>query len=240
MYGQAAAATYDDLTGNHLDAVLRAIRSLRVRPGLAVDVGCGTGALVRELNRRGWRARGIDSSPDMIRIARRRGPKGVFAVGDATRLRVSQEIDLVTATFDVTNHLRSSRRLSRLFACASKALRPGGALLFDCVTPHDIDRNWGGYLQYTCRPRWRLVRYGRRLAPSTGEIVYDFFVPSGRGTMRHQREIHRLRAWSRRELRAMLREAGFRRIRCVDAATLAPPASSCVRWMFLAERRVIP
>lgn len=236
MYGSIAAETYDELTGSHQRAVLKAIRSLAIPAGRAIDVGCGTGALVRALNSCGWRAHGIDASEDMVRAARRLGPRGAFAVGEATSFRARGGHDLVTATFDVANHLITSRRLSSFFASACRALRPGGVLLFDAVTPYDINRNWDSYLQYTCRPGWRLVRYGRRVRPSTGEIVYDFFLPRGGGAWTHHREMHRLHAWSRRDIAAMLRDRGFCRVRCVDAASLGIPRADCVRWMFTAKR----
>lgn len=236
MYGSAAAATYDELTGRHLRSVLRAVRGLGVAKGPAIDVGCGTGALVRELRQRGFHSTGIDASPHMVRIANRIGPRGAYVVGDAAHFGGAGTCVLVTATFDVTNHLLTAPRLSKFFACAARALAPGGALLFDTVTPHDIDCNWEDYLHYTRRPSWRLVRTGRRVGPATGEIEYDFFVRSGRSSWRHHHEAHRLRAWSRAEIQRRLEVAGFRRIRCVDAATLRAPGRRCVRWLFTAHR----
>lgn len=240
MYGPAAAETYDELTGDHQRAVLRALQGLHIPPGPALDVGCGTGALVRSLRQRGVQARGIDLSPDMVRIAKSRGPRGAFALGDAADFSVGDECALVTSTFDVTNHLRTDGKLSRFFACAARALAPGGVLLFDAVTPHDIDCNWDGYLHYMRRSMWRLVRWGRKLGPGVGEIEYDFYVRSGSGGWRHHHETHRLRAWPRQEIQRQLRAAGFWRIRCVDAATLRAPATHCIRWLFTAERRPRP
>ena len=239
MYGSAAAATYEELTGSHLRSVLRAVRGLRVAKGSAIDVGCGTGALVRELRRLGFQSKGIDASPHMVRTANRIGPRGAYAVGDATRFVGNGGCTLVTATFDVTNHLLTGRRLSRFFACAARTLAPGGALLFDTLTPHDIDCNWRDYLHYTRRPDWRLVRTGRRIGPATGEIEYDFFLRAG-SAWRHHHERHRLHAWPRAEIRRRLQAAGFSWVRCMDAATLGAPGRRCVRWLFTAQRRSAP
>lgn len=240
MYGPAAAATYDELTGDHQRSVLRALEALAVPSGPALDVGCGTGALVRSLRRRGMQSTGIDASTEMVRLANRRGPRGAYAVGDATEFSVSMECALVTATFDVVNHLLTTARLRSFLGCAARALSPGGVLLFDAVTPYDIDRNWDGYLHLTRRPTWHLVRHGRRVSPAVGEIEYDFYVRAvGRG-WQHHHEIHRLRAWPRAEIERHLKTAGFSRVTCVDAQTLRPPSPRCVRWMFTARRRSRP
>ena len=63
-----------------------------VRPGRAVDLGCGTGTNVVYLARRGWDAVGVDFSARAIAVARRRardanvGARARFEVADVTRL----------------------------------------------------------------------------------------------------------------------------------------------------------
>lgn len=41
-----------------------------------IDIGCGTGAFCAELNKRGYRVTGIDSSPKMIEVARKKQKAG--------------------------------------------------------------------------------------------------------------------------------------------------------------------
>ena len=234
MYGPAAAEHYERMTGAHLDRVLAMVR--RLPPGDALDVGCGTGALVRALRQAGWRARGIDRSRHMVSQARRRGPRAAFSQGDATRLPRLPSVDLVTATFDVFSHLQAAAQARAFLRGAARSLRPGGTLLFDAITPHDIDRNWVDYVHYVRRDRWRLVRFGRRVAPGVCELRYDWFVRERDGRWRHQHERHRLRAWTRAQVQSWLRSVGFGRIRCMDAATLRTPGRACVRWLFMASR----
>jgi SAM-dependent methyltransferase len=58
--------------------------------GVALDIGCGTGAHTIELARRGWQALGIDNQPKAIRLAReqaqKEGSNATFLEADVTAL----------------------------------------------------------------------------------------------------------------------------------------------------------
>jgi SAM-dependent methyltransferase len=62
--------------------------------GVALDIGCGTGAHTLELARRGWQAIGIDNQPKAIRLARQRAQaersSATFCEADVTALRDAQ------------------------------------------------------------------------------------------------------------------------------------------------------
>jgi len=49
-----------------------------MKEGLVVDLGCGIGHWALELNRAGYRVLGVDQSPAMIRLARRKAPASKF------------------------------------------------------------------------------------------------------------------------------------------------------------------
>src|SRR5579871_3905004 len=52
------------------------LRQAGVQAGPLLDIGCGTGSHARELARLGWKVTGIDLSPEMIGLARKRIPPG--------------------------------------------------------------------------------------------------------------------------------------------------------------------
>jgi SAM-dependent methyltransferase len=104
-----------------LDAALAA-EPARLR---ILDAGCGTGANLMELARRG-RACGVDISPDALRRSRERGA----SVARASLLALpfpDASFDLVTS-FDVLYHrwVEDDRRAVRELA---RVLRPGGLFL---------------------------------------------------------------------------------------------------------------
>ena len=60
-----------------------------------LDLGCGTGALTRQLLPLASRVAGADSSPDMIRQAQAQNPVIEFLVCDALDLPFREEWDVV-------------------------------------------------------------------------------------------------------------------------------------------------
>src|SRR5580765_3146634 len=107
------ARSYDVALGlNSFASTRQAFEELVRRYGIrfcsAADVGCGTGLFARYLSRC-WKARvlGVDRSPEMLIEARRNcRDDGVrFLTQDIRCLALPEPVDLVTANFDVVNHL---------------------------------------------------------------------------------------------------------------------------------------
>lgn len=99
-----------------------------------LDVGCGSGALLKKLSIAGIQAKGIDLSAEMIRRAQAQGLEA-----ECVDLCDLGEIyDALTAVFDVVNYLHEGD-LGRFFECAAKALRPGGHFLFDVNTLYGFE-----------------------------------------------------------------------------------------------------
>jgi trans-aconitate methyltransferase len=59
------------------------------------EVGCGAGAFLYELYRRGFDVAGIDLAPALIEAARKVMPEGRFNVGEASELSTEPPADLV-------------------------------------------------------------------------------------------------------------------------------------------------
>lgn len=96
-----------------------------------LDLGCGTGLLTEHLPHTRLAYRGIDVSPDFIRIGRDRyepRPGLSFEVADATRLEIG------TGTYDVVTLLNLLHlpgiHAPALLRRALAALKPGGRLVF--------------------------------------------------------------------------------------------------------------
>jgi 2-polyprenyl-3-methyl-5-hydroxy-6-metoxy-1,4-benzoquinol methylase len=100
---------------------LSPVRSLA--PGRALDVGCGRGALGGVLIDRGWRADGIEPSPEAVGAARERG---LYArAGTVTALELEPSAyDLVTFMHSLEHTADPLADLRR----AAGAMRPGATL----------------------------------------------------------------------------------------------------------------
>jgi SAM-dependent methyltransferase len=211
------------------------IDSPRFVVGRVLDVGCGDGVLLARLRSQGWDCKGLDASADMVRAARRRVGRTRISIGDARRLGRVGPVGLVTALGDVVNHLGSTRALQAFLRGARKALQPGGYLVLDTLDPRDIEQNWDGYVEYTSRPGWRLVRIGSSAGSGRGVLRYEYFTRGRSDRWRRHEEVHRLRAWPAGELRALLANSGLSAVEWLDGDSLGPTGPSTVRWLIVAQ-----
>ncbi len=115
-------------------AIFRAAGSGPV-PQAVLDVGCGTGRLLREMHRRWPQAEviGVDIAPGMIAEARRLASCGQFVVAPAEHLPLpAQSVDLAVSTMSFhhwTDKAEGIREIARV-------LRPDGRfILADHIAP---------------------------------------------------------------------------------------------------------
>jgi SAM-dependent methyltransferase len=113
-------------------AVPTLLSLLAPQPGENIlDIGCGQGVLAPYVVEAGARYTGIDASPRLLDIARRRhGKQGRFLLGDACDLEAVQ--GLLEGSYDGATFLLSIQDmdpLERVLASAAWALKPGGRLV---------------------------------------------------------------------------------------------------------------
>lgn len=101
----------------------------------ALDLGCGTGLLTKELHDRGATPVGIDLSERMISFARMDFPHLEFFVARADRMPFGdQEFDLVASSL-VVHYVKD---LNPLFSEVSRVLRPDGHFVFSMHHPFEM------------------------------------------------------------------------------------------------------
>ena len=114
------------------------LRLLLLRRGERVlDQACGQGAVSKSLHSEGAEVTGVDLSPRLIDIARRRSPKAIrYLVGDVRRLDSlpDTEFDAVVCVLAVQN----IEPIAPLFAESARLLRTGGRLVV--VLNHPVFR----------------------------------------------------------------------------------------------------
>lgn len=128
-YYAATADKYDDMrhhNGEHLRAVRIADRLLGDAPvGSILDVGCGTGKVLRWYSEQhpGASLCGVDPSPEMADLARQRVPDADIRVGPGHRLPFAdQSVDLVVAT-GILHHIEHTTEvIEEMFRVARRAV----------------------------------------------------------------------------------------------------------------------
>jgi SAM-dependent methyltransferase len=128
FYAEGRDIAVPDFVLDRLRAVVRSLARYRTNARW-LDIGCGSGTLLRAAGAEGWKAVGTEIAPAIVDAMR--------AQGLDARLGLTQELDLPSGGFDVVSAVEVLEHVpdpDSLIAEAARLLRPGGALYI--TTPH--------------------------------------------------------------------------------------------------------
>jgi SAM-dependent methyltransferase len=184
-----------------------------------LDIGCGTGGHSLEWARRGVASTGIDMSPSMIEIARRKSEAAALAaepawqVGDARDFCAEGRFDVATMMFAVLGYMNTNAEVHAALRNVRGHLEPGGLFVFDV---------WYGPAVLAVRPEGRVRTIEadgvRTLRAASTEIdsfnhlahvTFKLWSVEGDRFLGASEERHDMRFFFPQELALMLSAAGF-------------------------------
>lgn len=144
------AAKWDEWTGTVVPDLRRDyVRQLTedISPGARVlELGCGTGRPVAAMLAEAHDYRGVDVSPEMIRVAQANLPEARFESGDMATLRFPPDSFAAVVAFYSIIHLPRIHHAS-LFASIHRWLTPGGWFVANLGTSNlegSVEEDWLG------------------------------------------------------------------------------------------------
>ena len=171
-YDQIAPAYHQRYALNALKGVAAALLALVRECGAQqiLEVGCGTGRWLAELQAVAHRVYGLDLSPGMLGQARQQDARFRLMCAHATRLPFpGAAFDLVFCV-NALHHFDAPRVF---ISEARRLLRPGGALAVVGMDPHTGRDDWYVYHYFEGTLAADLARF-----PSAGTIL-DWMIASG-------------------------------------------------------------
>ena len=142
-YFAAHAAQWDAIRSLHVaesDVEAAIARALEGAPiGVLVDIGTGTGRMIERFGPQASHARGIDRSPEMLRLARAKLAESPFThwdlqQGDIGALPVEDQSADTVIIHQVLHFIPAPETA---IAQAARILRPGGRVVIVDFAPHD-------------------------------------------------------------------------------------------------------
>lgn len=241
---EALAASYDRLTNDvDYEATVAFYEKILAQEGLnprtAVDLACGTGSVALLLAQKGIRVTGVDLSEEMLTVACQKAQElstpPVFVCQPLQELRLPRAVDMAVCALDSLDYITDPEDCARAIRRVYKALNPGGIFLFDVNTPEklramdgqvfldeddDVYCVWRGEFD----EKTNICSYGMDLFQRRGKLWERSF------------EEHREYAYSRQQLTAYLKNAGFTRIRVYADRRLEEPGAGEQRIYFSARK----
>ena len=119
-------------------------RFLSERPGLVLDLACGTGRMTRTLSERGYDMIGVDGSDSMLNEAYMQGGAGIlYLLQDMREFELYGTVGAVVCCLDSINYLLSEDDVKKTFAGVHNYLDPDGIFIFDMNTPYKFENIYG-------------------------------------------------------------------------------------------------
>lgn len=224
------------------DYLQKLLWEYKVREGLVLDLGCGTGSMTEELAGRGYDMIGVDNSPDMLEIAmgkrKESGQDILYLLQDMQKFELYGTVRAVISACDSVNYLTEEQELREVFRLVNNYLDPRGIFIFDFNTEYkyrvilgeqtiaedreDCSFIWDNYYDETERIN----------ACELTLFVRDRGQPD---LYRKYREEHLQRGYTLKEIRTILEQAGLEFVTAYDAYTKETPRDTSGRISVVAR-----
>ncbi|MCX7710196.1 MAG: class I SAM-dependent methyltransferase [Clostridia bacterium] len=212
-----------------------------VSPKLLLDLGCGTGNLTLEMAKRGHESIGIDISPDMLSCAKSKaleqGLDILYLNQDMTDFELYGTVDAIVCLMDSVNYVTNPRDLKKMFKLVHNYLNPGGIFIFDINSPFKLEHVLGNNVFYDISEDasyiWKNYYNSRK---KLCEFDLTFFVKEEEYYKKYD-EIHYERAYSKQELKNIIKDSGLYLSGIYDELKLSKPHSKSKRIFFVCKKQ---
>ena len=181
-----------------------------------LDLGCGSGRMTVELARRGYDMVGVDSSPEMLTVARESAEASGLAerclwlMQDMCDFELYGTVEAVVCCLDTLNHLTSYRDLRKMLSLVHNYLVPGGLFLFDVNSREKFEAVYADNA-YTFASDNAFCIWQNEYDPKThiADFYVTLFTEEADGRYVRSEELTRERMYPTPMLLRELRKAGF-------------------------------
>ena len=236
---------YDELTKNvnypkRADYILALLEKLNHDSGLTLDLACGTGSLTLELFNRGIDIFGIDSSTEMLSVAKDKsfdvGADILFLCQKMQNLDLYGTIDTAICTLDSINHLKNIDEVKTVFSKVSLFMNSGGYFIFDLNTKFKHKNVLADNIFiYDTDSVYCVWQNHYTESSETVEISLDFFEKQD-GNYKRYEEHFSERAYDIDEILNALADSGFVDVQMFSELSFIKPEENCERIVFAAKR----
>jgi SAM-dependent methyltransferase len=245
-------ARYYDIEHRALTEDLPMYESFARRCGSPVlELGCGAGRVALHLARAGFRVVGVDDSPAMLALARRKLVRAGLAgqvhllAADLADFALAERFALATLTINTFMHFVTAADQLRVLRNARRHLLPGGTLVIDLphadeASPAEADEPFA-VDQFLTDPKTGQVILKRATvrpdaAAQTRRIALVYQEIDAEGKSRRTTASFKVHVFHRREVAHLLERTGF----CPEAMygdyDLGPHHDDSERMIFVARR----
>jgi len=180
-----------------------------------LEIGCGTGHLLRTISDLGYKATGVDISSEMIKAAKINAPAADFFECSGEKFISSAKYSAAICLFDTISHFSNLDQIELLFENIYQMLEPGGLFLFDVNDIEGFRKNWQGHIDVEDDQDMFLANCYFDDDQNVG--VTEYTVGERKGTTRIPSNKIIAYYYSEEEFLFLLKRAGFQNIAVLNA-----------------------
>ncbi len=243
MAYEAFAEVYEELMDNvpydeWCQRILDILRAEGIRDGLVAELGCGTGSMTRRLQDAGYDMIGIDSSPDMLEIARESEEEGsriLYLNQDMRSFELYGTVRAVTSVCDSINYVTDPEEVGEVLRLVNNYLDPEGILILDFHTPRYYSEVLGDASIAETREDMAMIWENEESEDGLHRLYLTIFREDADGRYERFEELHLQRGYTPEEMKALAKKAGLVDIRFYDGYTDRPAAAESDRIVMIAR-----
>lgn len=220
-----------------------------IENGLVLELACGTGNMTRRLADKGYDMIGVDTSEEMLSIAREmsegRNDGILYLCQDMREFELYGTVAAIFCVCDSMNYMLTKEDLLKVFYLASNYLDPGGLLIFDMDTSYAYEEVLGDNTVAVNREEgsfiWENTFYPEEMV---NEVNLTIFIPEaqqgGQVRYRKQEETHIRKAYSIDTVKRLIEEAGLDWVAAYDELSEEEPQPDSERVYIIAKEKHHP
>ncbi len=224
--------------------------------GLVLDLCCGTGKLTRLLRDKGYDMIGVDSSYEMLEIAREAeyGDDAVdeyietsenassilYLNQDAREFELYGTVGAIVSACDSLNYIVEPKELREVFRLANNYLEAEGLFIFDLNTPYKYQKLLADHTFAENREDCAFI-WDNYYDEETGINEYELtlFIEESDGRFERYEETHLERCYTLDEVKTLLAEAGMEFVDAYDEYTKEPLRDDSERMLIVAKEKKV-
>lgn len=206
-----------------------------------LEVGCGTGTLLRKLIKRGYEVDGVDASAPMLAIATEKmrplSSQPLLVQQDMRSLHLDKKYDVIIVFCDSLNYLTEEEDVRRAFHSFWHHLKTEGLLFFDVHSLHYVEEVLHGFSFAEDREHmaylWNIFPTERK-----GEAIQELTLFMKRDSSCYERffEVHPQRTFPIDTYKKLLSLERFELLGTYADFTWEQPKNQSERLFFVAKK----
>ncbi len=216
--------------------------ALEEERNLVVELGCGTGSFTQVLKKKGYDIMGIDLSPEMLDLARKKSAEAnlniMYLEQDMRELDLYCTAGTIVSVCDSINYILEDEEVVNTFRLVNNFLFPKGIFIFDFNTLHKYRDVIGDTTiaenREDCSFIWDNFFHDKEHVNEYDLTIFAKCDEEGE-LFRRSVETHFQRGYTLEEMKAFVKEAGLEFITAIDADTHEDPEEDSERIYIVAR-----